>query len=429
MSKIEQLLEASTRFNKEVHKFPTKKNRISALLATGATTVAEIEAHAAGTRVLVPSGLVPVLDAFLDRKRMSLLPAVTAFYAQMDRSDLIARLIRDRPLVFYSPADKTLTRDGTSLPVGVEHWKSVGTTDASVTDGMLPLTQYLSYEEIAMAAMLCVSSPTVFINDGHRRNRGKLGEDPSTFERFGILVAAVGCRCKIADEMESRVIQLQSWSSNSDHPDPERPEWTLFYGPPTAEDGYDATAGGLHAERYMRRMQATFAVLIWEADDRAREYATTHPNGAVLRVVGLGLGVWSIGGDAQTAYYLSALLDAIRNSRATRLAVVDVCWIPVPTGVTVPTRLVTAAGSEIRIQFSSHDHASRLDREDEGKLLVATFAWDGNSFPGNEYWQGSLTTSGDPAAAACSTIAELQNTLVNAGFETRQVVVPSSPDS
>jgi len=46
-------------------------------------------------------------------------------------------------------------------------------------------------------------------------------------------------------------------------------------------------------------------------------------------------------------------------------------------------------------------------------LLIIMFAWDGGSYVGNEYWQGYLTSSGDPAQASCSTIPYTQNPKIN----------------
>ena len=34
-------------------------------------------------------------------------------------------------------------------------------------------------------------------------------------------------------------------------------------------------------------------------------------------------------------------------------------------------------------------------------------------FTGNEYWQGLLSASGDPAAACCTQIPQLQNAYIN----------------
>ncbi len=70
----------------------------------------------------------------------------------------------------------------------------------------------------------------------------------------------------------------------------------------------------------------------------------------------------------------------------------------------------------IRVKFTRRNPAEKFGEGEDGQLLVLSYAWDGNAFPGNEYWVGSLSASGDPAAACMSTIGELHNPLVNPDF-------------
>ncbi|KAJ3374846.1 hypothetical protein GGF31_006744 [Allomyces arbusculus] len=417
---IVELLAASARFQKAVREIPTKNNQIAAFTDPADRSI--IARAAKTTRILVPHRAIALMDAFLTRKRSHGVPTEQRLYATMDWRALVQRLIKCRPLAFYLASDSALTRDGVSLH-GNAIWKSIENRPPK-----LPLAEYLSYDEMAISALVAVSTPTLFINDGSRGNVGRKGR-LETFERFGIYIAVVGARFEVDDEMEARfmlgTVGIPPPSSNS-----LEPEWLAFYGADETDRKLlplypnpvpDATRV-LDAVRYRRRMRATFDLILAECASRSAEYHQP----AYLRLLGLGLGAWAVHKAKQTALYVGELLEAVKASSYTtdQLACVDLLRFDLSLlDFALPETVTTRNGAQVALRASRDNPAALLPEPYHGKcLLVTTYPWDGNSFPGNEYWLGALAASGDPAAACCSLIPELQNPYINSGLLDRIVV-------
>jgi hypothetical protein len=157
---------------------------------------------------------------------------------------------------------------------------------------------------------------------------------------------------------------------------------------------------------FQHRIKIGIESFFYDADDRAK---TTGKN-AYCQIVGLGLGVWQVT-DKQVLWFVEVVHEVLEENTFAHISDIDFSYFPGKPDH--PGKLFESNGNKIKIIFSKRNPADLFTGEDRGKLLVAMYAWDGNSFPGNEYWIKSLSASGDPAAACCSTIPELQNPYVN----------------
>jgi hypothetical protein len=279
--------------------------------------------------------------------------------------------------------------------------------------------------------------PTFFINDGSRTNNSSL-QDPTAYEEKGIYVALVGARFEKKELMEWQhmiVTQAQNTRKNGFGLRKKRSSgllalWERFYTVrfATFTEARLDTSGRfirIHENEfldtlvYKKRMRMVIEPFLIEAN----RYGALRNKKVYVHAVGLGLGVWQIS-PIQAKLMLEVYADILNLRHLPHIADLNFSWFAKQYhtcgGIGDGERFKNEL-NDIVIHFSTRNPAAKLTGHDSGKLLVAMYAWDANAMPGNEYWIGSLDASGDPAAACCSLIAELQNPLINPNIAQRSV--------
>lgn len=388
-----------------------------------------IRGDARATRIVVHPEYPKLVQAFLAHKRAHGSSVEKRVYgadpARWTWKHQVARLVDKRPLAFLNATDSTRLRNGADLPNAPNEWDNVGTEadftgplPANQRNSVLALDEYLSYDEIMLGSLLGVSGPSHFINDGNRYNQARRGA-AGTFEPRGVIVGLVGARFERPDHMDSALI-LPPVSRPRQHP-----ELTALFqdffrsaGGAAREPGSRAA---FHDAAYKARIRVTADILLLEANRRA----AAAGKDAYVYVVGLGLGVWRVAAN-QPQLYVEAFGDAIDSLGAAgsldSVRTIEFAWVNADSAT---HKEVIDAGDAygIDVKFSRRNPAAKLEGREADQLLVLSYAWDGNAFPGNEYWLGSLAASGDPAAACMSTIAELHNPVMNPAFLDRVEVL------
>jgi hypothetical protein len=405
---FEQLVKNSDNFNNTICKFPTRDNRIESIVGRSSAKQNNIEWDAYETRIIMHAAVSGLIEQFLAYKKAHGTSQEKQVYKDMNGHSFIKRLLLKRPLMFVGKSDEYYLK---TREKGYGGFEKIGTDQEQFP---LVLTDYLSYDEMQIAALIGVSSPTYFINDGDRHNRAKMGQD---YQEHGVYVGLVGARFEKPDLMESQHILIRK--NKKQIPELLKQIWEKFYGEKfeTFEEAANNKSGRyikivdlippyentyFDTWIYKKRMRLVIEPFLLDAEHRGFE---AHKK-SYCHVVGLGLGVWKLI-DIQADLMYSVYQDILREENFKNIAVIDFSNFLFKAA---PKELMEGA---VELRFSKRNPAAKLAGKDADKLLVAMYAWDGNAFPGNEYWQGSLDASGDPAAACCSTIAELQNPLIN----------------
>ncbi len=405
--------------------FPTQDNLIEVIAKGDLEKQANIVWQAKNTHPIIMGETESLINNFIRCKRICGTDIEKVLYACMDVNAFIDRLLIKRPLVFYTPNDITLLREGQS---GQGTFERIGTNGEQEP---LILEDYLSYDEMQISALLGVSTPTYFINNGHRDNCGVKSFD-GTYQDQGIYIGLVGPRFEKPNVMEWQhmiITREQNQAKGGYGPDAKQDSpktqllnlWATFYGLkhfPTFEQAkgdmsgrFVALKNGIYLDTlvYKKRIKMVMDAFLCEAQQRALDMKKK----AYCHVVGLGLGYWALDSKLQAGYILEVFGESIKELNLSEVADIDFSHFPsgVKSEMLSNGKIVKYGQNSIKVHFSKRNPADKLD--DESKLLVAMYAWDGNAYPGNEYWLGMLSASGDPAAACCSTIPELQNPQIN----------------
>jgi hypothetical protein len=440
---FETLVKKSNGFT-SVTRFPTQANRIATIAGNDNVKKAEIERQANGARPIVHADVMELIKDFLIYKKKFGSSLEQNLYADMTELSFIDRLLIKRPLMFMNEFDQYRLRNGQS---GHGDFELIGTAFEKFP---LILADYLSYDEMQIAALLGVSTPTYFINNGSRYNRAVPGA-PGSYQEQGVYVGLVGARFEKTGYMEWQHMIVTSqqntfangygdWAQGmimtqrGGRKSLSLSLWSKFYGETlhTFEEAKANTRGRyiklsptmyLDSLVYKKRIKLVIEPFLVDANDRGMAQGKK----VYCHAVGLGLGVWQIT-PLQTKLMLEVYAEILKNRDVSWIADIDFSWFDkaFQSCAGIGDRgIFKAHNNEIMFHFSKRNPADKLIGVDAEKLLVAMYAWDSNAFPGNEYWTGALTASGDPAAACCSTIPELQNPLINQNVSSKKVFIVS----
>jgi len=425
-------------------------------------------------RPIYHNNVVKTAKLWLDYKITNGSSIEKQVYDGMSVSKFIDRLITKRPMVFMGAGDYTRLGPGITISITTEgQTKTFGPGDSfnkstldfkviGTEEDPCLLKHFLSYDEMQWSSMLGISSKSFVRNYGDRNNglaQIKGGRtDRSKIEETAIVVGQVGARFERGFQDDLNEWELMVWDSARDsewHKEKCRIFAQLYGVDPSVmlnkpqSNPRCPVKGNLQFNEpvFVARCTKLMETFLLEANQRGKEdntivYAVT---------VGLGLGVWSADiGDRGlaprhpgylNALFIKASMEALKNlvGCLPYVKTLEFQWSSFHAGLKwgnangVFGQTMHLDGNHEapfnylngNLVFTPDGSArcgkplSKLTGKYAGHLMVINYAWDGVSFPGNEFFEyngnnpDTLAASGDPAMACATNMWKHQNFFLN----------------
>ncbi|XP_040573104.1 uncharacterized protein [Lepeophtheirus salmonis] len=420
MEVLKTLIQNSYTFN-EKNEFPIQTVRLKELVKRYPEKIESMKDFALGARPLIHEDVLLLINDFLTLKMKSGSSIEKRIYNDMSLPNFVNRLLTKRPLVFMGRRDSYLLRDGEGKGNG--GFESIGRDKAERFP--LIMDKYLTYDEIKISALLGTSSHTLAINKGDRFNKGRVDADEE-FVNEALIIGLVGPRFQKKGFMEYQDTII----SNSKDVKPFGKDLyqrlyrvakfsSIEEASEMNDDHMIRLKNDLYFDKiiYKRRIEITAETLLREANHRAEVLNKK----AYVHIVGLGLGVWRLCSE-QLQIYVDVFGNFISKNSLCQISDIDFSWISVKSVCGTPNN---GTINGIKIHLSKRNFFDVLPPQDKNKLLVVSWAYDGNSYPGNEFWNGKLSGSGDSQAASSTQVTELHNPLINPWFNADNLHVVS----
>lgn len=350
---------------------------------------------------------------------------------------LINRFLTKRPIVFYLDSDYIKFIDGSVNDKNNFYNYSTDVLNNNDIKKYFPLDpfNYMIYDELKLSALLVVSCKSKFINTCDKNNLRKT-INPNDYVEEGIVIGGVGPRFEKLNVMdvEDMIIHKNSKGGFKNN------FYTTSREFISAIDGVSLKDYIFDIGAYKKRIELLAKLCLLESNIRAKE----EKKKGYITVQGLGLGEWSptkifrvlLNNNTLdfniffNKIYLNCWKDMIKkyidildnievvffpfNKDNNELEYISINNSSHKINVIRHNSMGSAMSKEqIKNVINIYNPGFQKSQIDTELLCCLVFAWDSNSYPGNEYWRQLYAASMDPVICSCSQISEILNEHIN----------------